>query len=84
MTNPKLEDFTKNEFTKFIKKIMTVDYPSERAHDNAVLEFARISEHPDGWDLIYHPKDINVTAEQIVEEISDWRRAEGKTDFKAE
>ncbi|EEK7631535.1 bacteriocin immunity protein [Salmonella enterica subsp. enterica serovar Newport] len=56
MEKKTLSDYTEDEFADFITKIRKVQFPSEKAHSEAVYEFAQLTEHPEGWDLIYHPK----------------------------
>lgn len=84
MADKKLEDFTEREFSDFINKIRKVDFPSERAHSEAVGEFARLTEHPSGWDLIYHPEQgADNTTQGIIGTIKKWRAVNGKPGFKA-
>ncbi len=46
-------------------------------------EFERLTEHPDGSDLIYYPRDDREDSpEGIVKEIKEWRAANGKSGFK--
>ncbi|MDA6953361.1 bacteriocin immunity protein, partial [Escherichia coli] len=48
-----------------------------------VREFERLTEHPDGSDLIYYPRDDREDSpEGIVKEIKEWRAANGKPGFK--
>ncbi|WP_434574383.1 bacteriocin immunity protein [Pseudomonas sp. Z3-6] len=75
-------EMTESEFLAFVIKICYVDYPSEKAHTAAVLEFERISEHPSGSDLIYYPEDGHNTPEQIVHKVKTWRSSNGKPGFK--
>ncbi|MDK6923875.1 bacteriocin immunity protein, partial [Escherichia coli] len=45
--------------------------------------FVKITEHPDGTDLIYYPSDNrDDSPEGIVKEIKEWRAANGKPGFK--
>jgi hypothetical protein len=73
---------TEAEFLAFIIKISEGDFPSEQAHINAVLDFKRISEHPAGSDLLFYPEPGKESSEAIVDEIKNWRAANGKPGFK--
>lgn len=85
MNDKNFEDYTEAEFLLFLRRICAADYTSERAHDIAILEFERVSEHPDGSDLIYYPKGMKTdTPEGIVDKIKVWRAENGKPGFKSE
>ncbi|HGG8999845.1 TPA: bacteriocin immunity protein, partial [Enterobacter hormaechei subsp. xiangfangensis] len=48
-----------------------------------ILEFKRLTEHPDGSDLIYYPReDREDSPEGVVQEVKEWRRENGKPGFK--
>lgn len=80
--NKSIIEITEKEFLAFIIKISEGDFPSEKAYDNAVLEFKHISEHPAGSDLLFYPEPGKESSEAIVEEIKNWRAANGKPGFK--
>ena len=83
MVGKKLTDYTEQEFIDFINKIKKIDFPTEAAHDEAIYEFSQLTEHPDGWDLIYHPEPgADNSAEGVVKIIKEWRAANGKPGFK--
>ncbi|EKP5434740.1 bacteriocin immunity protein [Salmonella enterica] len=83
MEKKTLSDYTENEFADFITKIRKVQFPSEKAHSEAVYEFAQLTEHPEGWDLIYHPKPgADNSTQGIIEIIKKWRAENGKPGFK--
>ncbi|MEB7713589.1 bacteriocin immunity protein [Kluyvera cryocrescens] len=85
MVDKTLSDYTEKEFYDFINKIRKVDFPSEAAHSEAVHEFAQLTEHPDGWDLIYHPEpNADNSTQGIINTIKEWREANGKPSFKAD
>ena len=45
--------------------------------------FKKLTEHPDGSDLIYYPKPgQDDSPEGIVKEVKDWRAKNGKPGFK--
>jgi len=85
MVIKKFEDYTEGEFLTFVKNICTADYPTEKEHNNAIWEFATITEYPEGWNVIYKPKaGADNSPEGVVETIKEWRAANGKSGFKAE
>jgi len=79
-----ITDFTESEFLEFVRKIYFVDYPSDKAHIKAVMEFVRLSEHPKETDLLFYSEEGNIGPEAIVAEVKAWRAANGKPGFKAE
>ncbi|HFP9305137.1 bacteriocin immunity protein [Raoultella planticola] len=84
MEKKTISDYTETEFLDFVRKICLVsDYKTESEHTNAVLEFEALSEHPDGSDLIYYPKDgQDDSPEGIVKEVKEWRAKNGMPGFK--
>ncbi|MDZ3991113.1 bacteriocin immunity protein [Pseudomonas sp. Teo4] len=77
-----ITDFTEAEFLEFAIKIYNVDYPSDRKHIEAILEFERISEHPKKSDLFFYPDPGKSGPTAIIEEIKAWRLANDKPGFK--
>lgn len=48
-------------------------------------EFERLTEHPDGSDLIYYLRDDREDRpEGIMKEVKEWRVANGKSGLKKE
>ena len=84
MDNKKsVSDYTESEFLAFVKKIFNPDNTTEDEDVQNVLEFERITEHPDGSDLIYYPRDDREDShEGIVKEVKEWRAKNGKPGFK--
>lgn len=83
MAIKKLSEYTENEFLLFVKKICSSEYPTEDEQIRAVLDFERLTEHPDGSDLIYYaPSERESTPEIILEKIKAWRAANEKPGFK--
>ncbi|MDZ3991114.1 bacteriocin immunity protein [Pseudomonas sp. Teo4] len=76
--------FTESEFTALVEKICADDFASERESIDAVYEFERLSEHPDGSDLIYYHTPGKGSPNSIVAEVKAWRAAHGKPGFKTE
>ncbi|HGH4679541.1 TPA: bacteriocin immunity protein [Enterobacter bugandensis] len=76
-------DYTEQEFLDLVRKICMADGETEEDDINNLLEFEKVSEHPDGSDLIYYPQDGQVNSpEGIVKEVKQWRKANGKPGFK--
>ena len=78
-------DFTEQKFTAFLTKSREADYRTEDQHDEAIYQIARITEHPDGWDLIFYPKPgADSSTPGIIAAIRQWRAKNGKPDFRHE
>jgi hypothetical protein len=85
MNERTLNDMTETEFLNLVQRICRADYTTQHQHGKAILEFERLSEHPDGSDLMYYPKpSADDSPEGIVETIKKWRAANGKPGFKTE
>jgi len=85
MTNKSISDFTEKDFLIFVQSICDGGQETEEEDIKNILEFKRLTEHPDGSDLIYYPRDDREdSAEGIVKEVKEWRAANGKPGFKAE
>ncbi|RXW29319.1 bacteriocin immunity protein [Enterobacter ludwigii] len=78
-----LRDYTESEFLSLVRKICTAASETEEEGSLLVLEFERLSEHPNGSDVIFYPEQgKDYSPEGIVREIKEWRRANGKPGFK--
>ncbi|WEF10964.1 bacteriocin immunity protein [Pectobacterium actinidiae] len=78
-----ISDYTENEFLDFVRKIFYVDNTTEAEDIKNILEFKRLTEHPDGSDLIYYPREGREDSpEGVVQEVKEWRQANGKSGFK--
>ncbi|KMJ44789.1 colicin immunity protein [Xenorhabdus khoisanae] len=83
MSKKKLEDYTEAEFLAFITKIFKADFETEKQGRDAVLEFKRLTEHPDGSDVIYYPPvGAEDSPQGILERVKQWRAENGKLLFK--
>ncbi|EMP4202650.1 bacteriocin immunity protein [Klebsiella variicola] len=84
MDNKKIiSDFTEAEFLAFVKKIFNPNTTTEDEDVQNVLEFERLTEHPDGSDVIFYPpKDREDSPEGVVKEVKEWRAKNGKPGFK--
>jgi hypothetical protein len=80
----KISDFTETQFSDFIREIRAVNKSgSDQALGKLLSLFCKISEHPDGTDLIYYPeKGADNSNEGITETIKQWREANGLPGFK--
>lgn len=78
-----LSDFTEAEFLLFVSEICDFSKRTEKQTDALIDEFERLSEHPEGSDVIFYPPDDREdTPEGIVKEVKAWRAANGKPGFK--
>lgn len=79
-----IRDYTESEFIDFINEIYK-ENASETDDKLDVLlnHFEKITEHPDGTDLIYYAKsDSDSTPIAITKIIKEWRAKNGKPGFK--
>lgn len=78
-----ISDYTEEEFLDFVRKLFDVGSTTEAEDIQNILEFKRLTEHPDGSDLIYYPReDREDSPEGVVLEVKEWRQANGKSGFK--
>nr|4F37_A Chain A, Colicin-E7 immunity protein [Escherichia coli]4F37_B Chain B, Colicin-E7 immunity protein [Escherichia coli] len=79
-----ISDYTEAEFVQLLKEIEKENVAATDDVLDVLLEhFVKITEHPDGTDLIYYPSDNrDDSPEGIVKEIKEWRAANGKPGFK--
>jgi hypothetical protein len=80
--NKSISEITESDFLYFVTKICNAEFPTEKEHDRAILEFQEMVEHPGGSDLIYYSEEGKDSPEAIVQEVKDWRAANGKPGFK--
>ncbi|EEQ09149.1 Colicin immunity protein/pyocin immunity protein [Yersinia mollaretii ATCC 43969] len=80
-----ITEYTEDEFIDFIKLIFEENIADTDDYLDELLEhFERITEHPEGTDIIYYaPSDSECTPEKILETIKKWRAENGKPGFKA-
>lgn len=84
-----ISDYTEAEFLAFVKQIFNVENTTESEDIKNILLFKKLTEHPDGADLIYYPRedrpdspDSPDSPEGVVKEVKDWRAKNGKSGFK--
>lgn len=79
----KISDYTEGEFLAFVRRLFDVDGTTETEDIKNIIEFKRLTEHPDGSDLIYYPRDDREDSpEGVVKEVKEWRQANGKSGFR--
>jgi hypothetical protein len=82
MSKKTIADYTEAEFLEFVRKIFRAE-GTETDDDKLISEFRRLTEHPDGSDLICYPRDDREDSpEGIVQEVKEWRAKNGKPGFK--
>ncbi|MEW5754060.1 bacteriocin immunity protein, partial [Pseudomonas lactis] len=80
-----ISEYTESEFLKFVISLCDASARSEEEDDEMLLEFKRLTEHPDGSDLVYYPrKGREDSPEGIVKEVKEWRANNGKPGFRIE
>lgn len=85
MKKLKISEFTEKEFQDFLTKICNSEYATEKQQIKMVLLFEKVTEHPDGSDLIYYANsDEESTPEAIIKIVKCWRSANGMEGFKPE
>lgn len=79
----KLEDYTEPEFLHFVKKIWAVDVPEDE-HDQLVMHFDKVSQHPMGSDLLFYSGDYGnePSPEGTVISLKLFRAHKGLPGFK--
>ncbi|QHM73243.1 bacteriocin immunity protein [Mixta intestinalis] len=83
MSKKTITDYTEQEFLEFVWKIWDSEELTEKEENALIFEFERLTEHPDGSDLICYPRDDREDSpEGIVQEVKEWRANNGKPGFK--
>ena len=80
----KISDLTEKEFIEYIYEILKENTAeTDDRLDDLLDQFEKITEHPDGTDLIYYPeKESDGTPEKITEIVKKWRFSNGLSSFK--
>ena len=80
-----ISEYTETDFLNFVISLCDASARTEEEDDEMLLEFTRLTEHPNGSDLVYYPRDDREDSpEGIVKEVKEWRAANGKPGFKVE
>ncbi len=79
-----ISDYTEQDFLAFIEQIFKENAAeSDDVLDELLEEFERVTQHPDGTDLIYYPEKPGDDApERILEIVKEWRSSQGLPGFK--
>ena len=73
-----------SEFLALLSKICLADIATKE-EGKIVREFRRLAEHPAGSDLIFYLEDEqDASPEGIVQQVKEWRKANGKPGFRGE
>ena len=79
-----ITEYTEADFLKLVVDICKVNVSSEKEHNDLVMHFCDITQHPDGSDLIYYPENPeDGTPENIVRIVKEWRLSQGLPVFKS-
>lgn len=80
----KISDYSETEFLELLNEIMKENIAETDEDLDLLLEhFEKITEHPEGTDLIYYAQsDADSTPEEITKKIKEWRTANGLPGFK--
>jgi len=81
----RFSDYTEAEFVQLLRELYKEDAADtdERA-DALLLHFEKVSEHPDGSDLIYYPEPgADNSPEGVTRIVKEWRAANGLPGFKS-
>ncbi|HFT5322391.1 TPA: bacteriocin immunity protein [Escherichia coli] len=81
---PRFEDYTENEFKRFMEDIFRENTaPDDDKLDELLEHFEKITCHPDGSDLIYYTIDEeDCNPEGITKVVKAWRKSQGLPLFK--
>jgi hypothetical protein len=80
-----ITDYTEAEFLEFMREVFKENVAETDERLDLLLDhFEKITEHPEGTDLIYYASsDAESTPEAITNKIKEWRAANGLMTFKA-
>ena len=80
-----ISDYTESEFLEFVRRLCDFSNTTESEDIKNILEFNRLTDHPAGSDLIFYPEDgQDDSPEGIVQQVKEWRKANGKPGFRSE
>jgi len=83
-----LTDYTESEFLALVSDLFEdrtglKGSELDKHRIDTVLLFERLTEHPDGSDVIYYPPEGSDDSPQgVVNRVKDWRTAKDKPGFK--
>ncbi|QHM77462.1 Colicin-E2 immunity protein [Mixta theicola] len=83
MSKKTISDYTEAEFLELVRKIFRADGVTEAQDNKLIFEFERLTEHPDGSNLLCYPrKDREDSPEGVIKEVKEWRAKNGRPGFK--
>jgi len=72
----------REEFLSLLRDIFDVS-KSRDVHDKLIDQFEKLSQHPEGSDLIFYPDNPeDSTPERIVDIVEQWRAQNGLPGFR--
>ncbi|MBH3029607.1 bacteriocin immunity protein [Serratia marcescens] len=79
-----ITEYSEAEFISLLKEIFKENVAETDDRLDILLEhFEKITEHPEGTDLIYYaPSDAEATPEAIAKRVKEWRAKNGKPGFR--
>ncbi|MFF7862584.1 MULTISPECIES: bacteriocin immunity protein [unclassified Pseudomonas] len=83
-----LSDYTELEFLELVSDLYEdrtglSGVALENHRIESVLLFEKLTEHPDGSDVIYYPpQGADASPQGVVNRVKAWRAANGKPGFK--
>ena len=77
-------EYTEAGFLELMREIFKENTAETDDQLDVLLEhFKKITEHPQGTDLIYYASsDVESTPEGVTKKVKEWRAAHGKPGFK--
>ena len=84
------EDYTESEFLEFLVGFFELPDGLEGSAlgsytDRRIDHFIKVTEHPDGSDVIFYPKEGQEDSPAgILKEVKEWRARNNKPGFKPE
>ncbi|PVZ42966.1 bacteriocin immunity protein [Pseudomonas sp. CC120222-01a] len=84
----RLEEYTEQEFLSLVSVLFENrtglhGIELEQYRDRVVYHFEKITEHPEGLDVIcYPPPGSEDSPQGVVSRVKEWRAANGKPGFK--
>lgn len=61
-----ISDYTEKEFLDFVRKICAAASDTEEEGSLLVLDFERLSEHPNGSDVIFIQRKVKITVQKVL------------------
>ncbi|WP_032899316.1 bacteriocin immunity protein, partial [Yersinia bercovieri] len=69
-----LTEYTESEFIELINSLFIGNFSSEEEHDAVVDHIVKITEHPNGTDIIYYPEQgVEDSPQGVLYTVKKWR-----------